>query len=441
MSEYRPSAVTRITAAQDYLSAEKNRYRFSLSPNLNKLLADRCASVQSPRVEERIRAEVQKVFAEGKGVIDRIYFPDKSGQIPDAARLTLVVLPPDHATADKATRSFVEAATKEHGSSARTFKSGLVWAVPEGADSLSDDARKVLAWEDIDDEEPDLRLDDGQKRQLAESLKKAQRDIKETVWRTYKNVMLLGKDGDWKTVDLGLVHSSAAPSISQLIIERLGQAGDIEDKGVSPRFLVANWPPAFKEWNTRSVRDAFFASPKFPRLLNPDSIKDTIARGVENGMFGYVGKKTDGSYAPFHWKNSLSLQDVEISDDIFLIQGELAEAYKAGNTFNTTGTSTTTSTSTTTGTSTTTDTPVTTGTSGATSTAASIPRLVWSGDVPHQKWMNFYTKVLSKFAATAALKLTLRVEVAPAEGVSPQKVDETKVALRELGLKDSLEEE
>jgi hypothetical protein len=68
-----------------------------------------------------------------------------------------------------------------------------------------------------------------------------------------------------------------------------------------------------------------------------------------------------------------------------------------------------------------------------------IPRLVWNGDVPHQKWMNFYTKVLSKFAASAGLKLTLRVEVAPAEGVSPQKVDETKVALRELGLKDALE--
>jgi hypothetical protein len=38
-------------------------------------------------------------------------------------------------------------------------------------------------------------------------------------------------------------------------------------------------------------------------------------------------------------------------------------------------------------------------------------------------------------------KLTLRVEVAPAEGVSPQKVDETKVSLRELGLNDSLESE
>jgi hypothetical protein len=429
------TAIEALSTTCYYLSAEKNRYRFSLSPNLNKLLADRRASVQSSRVEERIRAEVQKVFAEGKGIIDRIYFPDKSGQIPDAARLTLVVVPPDQAAADKATRSFVDAATKEHGSSARTFKSGLVWAVPEGAVSLRDDARKVLAWEDIADEETDLRLDDGQARQLSESLKRAQRDIKETVWRTYKNVMLLGKDGEWKTVDLGLVHSSAAPSIGQLIIERLGQAGDIEDKGVSPNFLVRNWPPAFKEWNTRSVRDAFFASPQFPRLLNPDSIKDTIARGVENGMLGYVGKKADGSYAPFHWNSSLPSHDVEISDDVFLIQRETAEAYK------TRGISPEPNILV--------DPPLTdvdetiptSKPKGNRPTPASIPRLVWSGDVPHQKWMNFYTKVLSKFAATAGLKLTLRVEVAPTEGVSPQKVDETKVALRELGLKDSFEGE
>ena len=33
------------------------------------------------------------------------------------------------------------------------------------------------------------------------SREQAQRDIKETVWRTYKNVMLLGKDGEWKTVE------------------------------------------------------------------------------------------------------------------------------------------------------------------------------------------------------------------------------------------------
>jgi hypothetical protein len=428
------TALEALSTSCYYLSAEKNRYRFSLSPNLNKLLADRRASVQSSRVEERIRAEVQKVFAEGKGFIDRIYFPDKSGQIPDVARLVLVVLSPAHAIADKATTLFVDAATKEHGSSARTFKSGLVWAVPEGPDSLRDDARKALAWEDIDDEEAELRLDDSQKRQLAESLKKAQRDIKETVWRTYKNVVLLGKDGERKVVDLGLVHSSAAPSIGQLIVERLGQAGDIEDKSVSPNFLIRNWPPAFTEWNTKSARDAFFASPQFPRLLNPDSIKDTIARGVENGMLGYVGKRLDGSYEPFHWNSSLPSQDVEISDEVFLIQRETAEAYKSGAI---TPTPTVVVEPTVTGASEETTPPPVLG--GKPPVPASVPRLVWTGEVPPQKWMNFYTKVLSKFAVTAGLKLTLRVEVAPPEGVSPQRVDETKVSLRELGLKDSLE--
>lgn len=439
------TALEALSTSCYYLSAEKNRYRFSLSPNLNKLLADRRASVQAPRVAERVRAEVQKVFAEGKGVVDRKYFPDKSGQIPDAPILTLLVLPPDHAAADKTTRSFVDTATKEHGSTGRTFKSALVWAVPEGPDFLRDDARKVLAWEDIADEQSELRLDEGQARQLAENLKKAQRDIKETVWRTYKNIMLLGKNGDWKIVDLGLVHSSAAPSISQLIIERLIQAGDVEDKGVSPSFLLRNWPPAFREWSTKSVRDTFFASPKFPRLLNPESIKDTIARGVENGMLGYVGKKADGSYAPFLWNSSLLLQDVEISDDVFLIQREVAEAYKAGAdqpnpapggpavadtpaapALPPGGGGTTAPTNSTTG-------------ERSVQPVTNMPRLVWSGDVPHQKWMNFYTKFLSKFAATAGMKLTLRVEVAPADGISIQKVDETKVALRELGLKDSFE--
>ena len=61
--------------------------------------------------------------------------------------------------------------------------------------------------------------------------------------------------------------------------------------------------------------------------------------------------------------------------------------------------------------------------------------LVWEGQVPPQKWMNFYTRVLARFATQPSLKLTLRFEVA--EDVSPQKADETRVALRELGLDES----
>jgi hypothetical protein len=64
--------------------------------------------------------------------------------------------------------------------------------------------------------------------------------------------------------------------------------------------------------------------------------------------------------------------------------------------------------------------------------------LSWEGQVPAQKWMNFYTKVLSKFAASKGLKLTVRFELDGNGPISQQKIEETKVALRELGLDDQV---
>ena len=55
--------------------------------------------------------------------------------------------------------------------------------------------------------------------------------------------------------------------------------------------------------------------------------------------------------------------------------------------------------------------------------------------------MNFYTRVLSRFVTGTGLKITVNVEVAPEDGVSKQKADETRTALRELGLNDNLKAE
>ena len=108
-----------------------------------------------------------------------MYFPEKSGQIADRPVLSLVVMSPEQSISEKQdTVSSSKVATKESGTSGRTYKSGLVWAVPDSPDALQDEARKVLAWEDIADEVDDLRLDEAQKRQLAENVKKAQRDAK-----------------------------------------------------------------------------------------------------------------------------------------------------------------------------------------------------------------------------------------------------------------------
>ena len=45
----------------------------------------------------------------------------------------------------------------------------------------------------------------------------------------------------------------------------------------------------------------------------------------------------------------------------------------------------------------------------------------WEGEIPAQKWMNFYTKVVSGFATGTGVKLTLRLEVRHRVVFLPQK--------------------
>jgi hypothetical protein len=382
-----------------------------------------------------VRAEIQKVFGKGAGV-ERVFFPEKSGDVADRPALTLVIPAPEHAAGDPATVHWVESITKESGMSARTFKSALIWCVGEGESALCEEARKVLAWQDILDEARELRLDETQERQAAESLKKAQAALRENVWRSYKYLLLLDKDNQMRTVDLGLVHSSAADSMVSFIVNRLRQDGDVEEN-ISPNFLARNWPPAFVEWSTKSVRDAFFASPLFPRLRNAEAVKETIAKGVTNGILAYVGKTAGGDYLPFLFETPLNASDVEIAEDVFIVRRETALAHQEAKTeppepitVPPPGTTT----------------PVTQVVGPVPSRVATVTppvtspkpvaytQLSWSGEVPSQKWMTFYNKVLARFASGKGLKLSITVEAAPEGGVSTQKVEETEVALRELGL-------
>lgn len=424
-----------------FLSVENNRFKFSLYPNLNKLLSDRRASIQGEQVKQLIRTEIQNVFASGSGV-ERVFFPDRSNQIPDRPAVTFVVLSPEQSVKDEAKLyKLIEEMTQEYGKSARTFKSALVWIAADSDMGLYDEGRKLIAWEAIQAEEDELKLDDLQKRQLSESVKRAQRDLKESIWRAYKNIILLDKNNKLKTTDLGLVHSSAAENLVTLVLNRLRQDGEIE-KEISPNFIVRNWPPAFVEWSTKSLRDAFYASPLFPRLLNPESIRETITRGVEAGIFAYVGKTKDNKYEPFNFEEAMLGTDIEISDDMYIVQKAVAEEYRKNQTI-----------------------PVPAGQPGAEAPTGiaepPVPPLAkpgdlfggekgkektfsimrWAGEVTPQKWMNFYTKVLSRFVTGGGLKLKVEIEVSSQEGISQQKVEQTKVALRELGLNEDVSAE
>ncbi len=250
-------------------------------------------------------------------------------------------------------------------------------------------------------------------------------------------------------------------------MQRLKYSGEIVEQ-FSPNFLLRHWPPAFKEWSTRSVRDTVYASPQFPRLLNPDSLRNTTAQGVSGGLFAYVGKKSESEYEPFLFGMTLQADDIEFSEDMYIISREAAEHYQkiqqeralaASLSYN----------APTPGSGAVKEPPVRTelptfssdrdgqvpsiASNGAVSGSMNMPvesgnmtsegvkSIKWAGDIPLQKWMTFYTRVLSPFALGKGVRLTLHVEISPDEGISQQKVDQIRAGLRDLGLSSEIEVE
>jgi hypothetical protein len=484
-----------------YLNWERNRYRFGLSPNLNQILVSRRGAVQAKTIDDRIRQQTQKLFdkhtVEASRHVDRKCFPTRSNDVPNRPALTLVVFGLDAPAQEKKTAELMESIVRDCGASGRTFKSALIFAAPDAGETVRDAARNLLAWEDIDDDEDTKkRVDEAQLKLLQRNLANARRDLDEAIFRSYRHVHLLGKDNKLRPIDLGQITSSAAASIVELILREL-ERGDEITSGVSPSKLIKNWPPALTEWSTKAARDAFYSSPQLPRLLNPDSIKRTICDGVTQGLLGYASKDAAGRLKLEKFEESLFDADVEISDDMFILKAEDAQKLKEpprlaqlavrpehvtlkaseqaaftcsgldqyGQTFATPAVTWTA-----TGGNITTAGVYTAGETAGRHIARARADgheaiaevwikaaedhpaqlgeddrvappgqqlLRWSGTVPPQKWMNFYTKVLTRFASSPNLKLEVSFEVPVERDQAQSKADDTRSGLKELGLNDA----
>jgi hypothetical protein len=432
------TAIESLQEACYFLSWEGNRYRFQTRPNLNKLLADRRAALDPAKVDEEIRAAVRTVFSQRKGVqfaLETVFFPESPSVVPDAPAPRLVVLAPDQ-TAGEQTRAFIDRCMREHGASPRVFKNALVWAVPDTNVPLLDAARRYLAWQSLEDEAEAREFDAAERQQLSQQKQRAMRDLTEAVWRSYRYLAYLGPDGEVADVDLGQVHSSAADSMQALIQARLRQYDELTES-LPPARIVQNWP-ASTEWSLKRLRDDVYASHRFPRLLRPEALRDTVARGVREGRFGYATKRGQ-DYVGIVFKDDLSPQDVLFSDDVVLVPASEAERLKSASpepekpvppTVTAPGSSV--------------QQPGLTG--SQTSLLSQPPGLAgsrvaavrWKGEVPWQKWMTFYNKVLSRFQNEGGLTLRVEFESQPTAGVARERIDEARQSLRELGLADDL---
>ncbi len=436
-----------------------------------------------------------KHTGEGSKHVERRFWPTESGHVTNKPALVLAVLGLDYPAGDKKTLDLMEQIVRNHGPSGRTYKSAVLFAAADGGDAVRGAVKDLLAWESIADEEgPTTGLDDAQRQVLKRSVDAAGRAADEAVFRAYRFVYLLGKDNKLREVPLGQITSSSAGSIVELILRELEKSDEIT-ASVGPTRLVKAWPASVVEWSTKGLRDAFYSSPQLPRLLNPDAIRRAIADGVTQGHLGYAVMDATGRVRLQKLKASMTEPEVEVSEDAYVLRaadavkllepprladlsvrpervavapGETAtfscagrdqygQSYPAetvtwsatGGTIDPAGVFVAGETG-----------GVFTVTAGAgpiqgTAEARITQRITgggkdddddegggtpkdgtisWSGEVPLKKWMNFYTKVLSRFAGSPELSVRVGFKVTVPAAEAEGKADDIRSGLKDLGL-------
>jgi hypothetical protein len=281
-----------------------------------------------------------------------------------------------------------------------------------------------------------------------------------------------------------------APSMSELIINQLVRDDEVSS-AVGPNKLLRVWPPASPEWSTKAVRDAFFASPTLPRLLEAESIRRTIADGVSMGSFGYASRSAEGRLQLMRFGESLTESEVEISDDVCILRPDDAKkliepprldrivvipssvevrpgehvVFKLNGldqytqpypiekvTWSTAGCPISAE-----GVLIASESPgqyVVEAQAGGLKAEAPVHVLAteekpeekgrggeairWSGVVPPRKWTTFYTKVIAKLASSPGLKLQVIIEATGGDQAA-SKINELKSSLRDLGLDENVE--
>ncbi|MFQ5401743.1 MAG: DUF499 domain-containing protein [Anaerolineae bacterium] len=175
-------ALRRMGSQLTYLYTDGSRYWYDTRPTVNRLARDRAQGIPVEEVRAEIVMRLKKAPKNREFAAFHVAPPD-SGDVADEARARVVVLPPEatykrrngHTEAIQTAQSILE----NRGSAQRLYKNMLIFVAPDkgGMEALETAVREFMAWRSIRDEEEPLNLDAQQRRQVKNSLEKANETV------------------------------------------------------------------------------------------------------------------------------------------------------------------------------------------------------------------------------------------------------------------------
>lgn len=351
-------ALDKLQARLWYLVIHENTYRIDSQPNLNQMLVTRMDAIrQEPdSVRERIQTAVEEIVGE-RTFPHLVIWPDEPGKVDNRPRITLVILDPVYAwgqdeAQQKKPRAFIENILNSAGNTFRQFKNSLVFLLPtsEGVHVMEDTAIRLLALEAIDRQyRPSTSsgqrgggLSGEQADELHTQLDRARKGLPGAVWGAYTITIaptgqITEEKDTTEKISLWIRQEHGFPGYrpgehtlagrvrkrlldDQRLLERLDPRLISEGKGDQWRL----WAADEEQINVATLWDYFCRFPYLPMLTGQDALQQTIAWGVQRGLFAYaLGDGTD--FDTIHFRNTLPAGAFAIVEGAWLLRSDLAE--------------------------------------------------------------------------------------------------------------------
>ena len=286
-------------------------WRLGNRPNLRQMHDEAVRQrVSAEAVEERLVAAIRKTKSLTEGASSagaQVHLlPQQPADLPDDSRFRFVVLGPK-AASESGKPSAVAQRFLDETTGAdrpRVHRNTVVLAVPsrDGLDAARTAARNLLGWEEVQSQlnEGGHAVDLMQQQRLKARLRDASVRLPEAVRQAY-GIVVTGDTGN--RAQAFRLSAAGGPLFAQI---KQDARSRIQETAVEPAALLPGGP--YELWKddepsrrVAELADSFARYPRLPKLLKSEVVRDTVLRGVEEGLFVARVARPDGTARTF-WR-------------------------------------------------------------------------------------------------------------------------------------------
>jgi hypothetical protein len=307
-----------------YIKYQSGQIFFTNQPNLNKMLLTKIENI-----EEKEVIDIEKEYlisSTKKGRLKTYIWPSNPNDIPDDPSLKLVIL-------REANKSFMKSIIENKGISKRVNRNTIFFLAPleSQKQQLENSIKRMIAFEDLV-EDNSLKLTEEQKKDVKNSLRREEENVRAKVREVYRIVYVPAKT-KIEELDLGIPTYGFDIDLSEEVFDKLKSEGTIIDR-IVPLVLKERYLKGKRHVLTKQIYENSLKTLGEDRINSRDAIEGCIREGVSQGIFG-LGEIKDGKEIPVYWKKEPSIgfgeNEAIINEKVCLAElsrGEIEEAQK-----------------------------------------------------------------------------------------------------------------